>query len=130
MRAHLTALVPLFLVAGPAAAQTDWSHAAPVTVRLSNFDFAPSTLHLHAGAPVVLRLVNTSSGGHNFSAPAFFAAARVDPRSAAQVRRGTVDVGSRRTVEIRLVPTAGHYRLRCTHLLHSTFGMNGEIVVD
>jgi plastocyanin len=78
----------------------------------------------------VLHLVNAASGGHNFAAPAFFAAARVDPRSAGAVRRGTVDVRGRSSVDVRLVPAAGRYRLRCTHMFHSTFGMNGEIVVE
>ena len=100
------------------------------TVQLSSFDFTPSTIRLRAGAPTVLRLVNSGRGGHDFSAPAFFAAARVDPTSSAAIRNGSVEVGSRRTVELRLVPAAGRYRLRCTHFLHSTFGMNGEIVVE
>jgi len=104
--------------------------AAPVTVRLSSFDFSPATIRLRAGQPVVLRLVNSGKGGHNFAAPAFFAAARIDPQSAPLVRRGAVEVGSRRSVEVGLVPSAGRYRLRCTHLLHSTFGMSGEIVVE
>lgn len=117
----------LALLIAPAGAQPA---PAPVTVRLSSFDFAPSTIRLRAGAPVVLRLVNSGKGGHNFAAPAFFAAARIDPQSAVLVRRGAVEVGSRRSVDVRLVPAAGRYRLRCTHLLHSAFGMTGEIVVE
>ena len=118
------------LFAAPAAAvqAPDWTRAQTVTVRLSNFDFDPSTIRLAAGVPVTLRL--TSRGGHDFSAPAFFAAARLHPDTAARVRRGKVEVGGGETVELRLVPAAGRYRLRCTHFLHSTFGMNGEIVVQ
>jgi uncharacterized cupredoxin-like copper-binding protein len=112
----------------PVSAQAP--HAATVTVRLTSFDFTPSTIRLHAGQPVVLHLVNAASGGHDFSAPAFFAAARVDPGSAGRVRRGTIDVRGRGSVDVRLVPAAGRYRLRCTHFLHSTFGMTGEIVVE
>ena len=48
---------------------------ASVEVRLSNFDFTPETIRLRAGEPVVLHLVNSARGGHNFSAPEFFAAA-------------------------------------------------------
>jgi plastocyanin len=125
MRSHVLPL--LVLLAAPAAGQPA---DPPVTVQLSSFAFAPSTITLRAGEPVALRLVNRGSGGHNFAAPAFFAAARLDPRSSALVRRGAVEVGSRKTVEVRLVPAAGRYRLRCTHLLHSTFGMTGEIVVE
>ncbi|MEA3041637.1 MAG: hypothetical protein QOC65_1126 [Sphingomonadales bacterium] len=112
----------------PASAQAP--QAATVTVRLTSFDFTPSTIRLHAGQPVVLHLVNVASGGHDFAAPAFFAAAQLDPGSAGRVRRGAVDVRGRSSVDIRLVPAAGRYRLRCTHFLHSTFGMTGEIVVE
>ena len=112
------------------AAPADRSNAASTTVELSNFDFTPSTIRLRAGVPMVLHLANGSSGGHNFVAPAFFAAARIDPASARHVRRGRVELRGRQSVEIRLVPAAGRYRLRCTHLLHSTLGMTGEIVVE
>ena len=123
-------ITAILLSAAPAAAQTGGAAAATVTVELSSFDFTPSTLRLRAGVPTVLRLVNSGGGGHNFAAPAFFGAARIDPASAAAVRRGAVEVGGRRTVELRLVPAAGRYRLRCTHLFHSTLGMTGEIVVE
>ena len=48
-----------------------------VEIDLSSFAFAPSTLALRAGVPVTLVLQNTSSGGHNFAAPEFFANAMV-----------------------------------------------------
>ena len=57
-----------------------WDYPTPtgdggaITVRLSNFAFGPEDLRLKAGAPVRLRIVNDSDTGHNFSAPAFFAA--------------------------------------------------------
>ena len=123
-------LIPLLLAAAAAPAQPAAAPAETVTVALSSFDYAPSTVRLRAGVPTVLRLVNRGGGGHNFAAPAFFAAARIDPASAASIRRGAVEVGGRRTVEVRLVPAAGRYRLRCTHLFHSAFGMTGEIVVE
>lgn len=100
---------------------------ATVQVALSSFDFTPSAIHLRAGAPVVLHLVNAGSGGHNFSAPEFFAAAH---DVSGPVDHGKVEVGGHRSVDIRLVPAAGHYRLRCTHMMHTAFGMSGEIAVD
>ena len=120
-------LLPLLLVAPSAAAQTDWSRAARIEVRLSSFDFDPDSIRLRAGQPVVLHLVNTGRGGHNFSAPQFFAAANV---GGGPVRNGEVEVPSRQSVEVRLIPARGRYRLRCTHTLHTTFGMRGEIVVE
>ena len=98
-----------------------------VEVRLSNFDFSPSAITLPAGRPVVLRLVNAGGGGHNFSAPQFFAAAA---NVSGPVRRGAVEVRGRQSVDIRLTPARGTYRLKCTHTLHSAFGMNGEITVQ
>jgi plastocyanin len=115
---------------GPAAAQPDWSHAQRVTVALSSFKFAPQTIRLRAGQPVVLRLENVGSGGHDFSAPAFFRAASVRPQDAGKLTGGSVDVGGRESVDIALVPAAGQYPLRCTHAFHSMFGMKGSIIVQ
>jgi plastocyanin len=98
-----------------------------VEVRLSSFDFTPSEIHLRAGEPVVLRLVNPGRGGHNFAAPEFFAAARA---VSGPVDHGKVEVGSHGSAEVRLTPARGRYRLRCTHRLHTAFGMTGEIVVE
>lgn len=116
------AVAASFAITAPLPAQP----ARIVTVELSSFDFAPRAISLRAGEPVTLRLTNRSGGGHNFSAPALFAAAR---NLSGPVRDGTVEVGSRQTVEVRLIPAAGSYRLRCTHQLHSTLGMRGRIVV-
>ena len=126
-------LAALFLfgaLVAPASAQTGFANPARVDVALSSFDYTPSTIRLRAGQPVTLVLRNTSGGGHNFAARQFFEAARLAAGMAARIRRGAVEVRSRQTVEITLVPAAGRYRLRCTHTLHSTFGMTGEIVVE
>ena len=101
-----------------------------VEVRLSSFDFDPATIRLRAGQPIVLRLTNTGSGGHNFAAPQFFAAAAIVEGQGVPIRDGAIEVGSRQTVSVRLTPARGTYRLRCTHTMHSMFGMRGEIVVE
>lgn len=113
-----------FLIAPAALAQD-----APqrVEIRLFNFDFTPSTIRLAAGRPVVLHLVNSGDGGHNFAAPEFFAAAR---DVSGPVERGRVEVAGNRSVDVALTPARGTYRLRCTHALHTAFGMTGEIVVE
>ncbi len=119
------------LAASSAPAQTyDWSQASQVTVTLSSFAFDPSDIHLHAGQPVVLHLVNEAGGGHNFSAPEFFAAAVVRPQDQALLRKGAVNLAGHETKDIALVPHAGTYKLRCTHTMHTAFGMTGDIVVD
>ena len=114
------------LVAAAAAAS---AQPAVVPVELSNFKFVPNAIQLRAGTPVTLHLQNAGGGGHSFSAPAFFAAARLDPRSAGLVHDGMVDVPGRGAVNIALVPAAGTYKLKCTHTLHAAFGMTGTIVV-
>ncbi|WP_146101539.1 cupredoxin domain-containing protein [Rhodopila globiformis] len=103
--------------------------AETITVRMSNFSYDPDHLHLKANMPVRLRLVNDSSGRHDFSAPAFFAASSY-PTGSSAPPDGDISVGSEQTVEIALVPRKpGTYPLRCTHFLHSLFGMHGTIEV-
>lgn len=115
---------PLLVVAAFAMPVSAQPAPRTVEVDLASFSFTPSTISLRAGEPIVLKLVNTGRGGHNFSAPEFFSAAH------AAVPNGTVEVPSRRTVELRLTPARGRYELRCTHTLHATFGMRGEIDVQ
>ncbi|HEX8624532.1 MAG TPA: cupredoxin domain-containing protein [Allosphingosinicella sp.] len=122
-----------FCLAPAAAADAqapDWARAQRVEVKLSSFDFTPSTLRLRAGRPVILHLVNTGSGGHDFTAPVFFAAAQVRSQDRGAVGKGSVDLRGRQSIDIALVPRAGVYPLRCTHAFHKTFGMTGRIVVD
>lgn len=121
MRTLILAL--LLSVPSLAAAQTPRT----VEVRLSSFDFAPNEIRLRAGETVILHLVNSGRGGHNFSAPQFFAAAS---GVSGPVRNGAVEVGGHASADVRLTPARGQYHLRCTHTLHTTFGMTGEIVVE
>jgi plastocyanin len=102
---------------------------ATATVQLSNFAFEPEEIRLRTGVPVRLLLVNESSGGHNFSAPGFFAASQFPTGSAPPA--GVIDVPARGRVEVTVVPvTPGTYRVECTHFLHALFGMTGRIIVE
>lgn len=113
----------------PAAAGAVQTAPPVVEVRLSSYDFAPSTLHLHLGQPLVLRLVG-ERGSHNFSAPGLFAASRIDPASVRAAHGGTIELRQGDVVEIRLTPlTAGTFPIRCTHLFHTGYGMKGEAIV-
>ena len=120
-------VLPLAALAAVGPAQA----AGPdsVSVTMTNFSFAPSALQVPAGTPIVLRLRNDAGGGHNFAAPAFFAAARIDPASAALVHNGLVEVKAHSEVDVALTAAAGQYPVKCTHTLHSTFGMRGTISV-
>jgi len=117
------AFLTLLLLA-PASALSAQSRAE---VQLKNFDFVPRTINLHAGQSVTLHLVNTAHGGHNFAAPEFFAAAT---HVSGPVSHGAVEVHGGQSVDVTLTPARGTYRLRCTHTMHTAFGMTGSIVVD
>jgi len=104
--------------------------SAEQRVELSNFDFTPHEIHLRAGQAVALILNNVASGGHDFSAPEFFAAARVEPGDAALIDDGEVEVPGKSARTVHLVPAAGTYKLTCTHTMHTMFGMKGTIVVE
>ncbi len=126
--ALLLSAIPLLLAPAP----LDVESGAPkrVEVILADFSYSPQTIRLRAEEQVVLRLTNRGSGGHNFSAPEFLAAARLDPASAALARKGKVEVKKGASVDLKLTPAAGRYKLKCTHFLHSSFGMKGEIIVE
>jgi len=112
------------------AADADWSRAEPVEIELSNFAFKPADLHLRQGHAYRLHFVNRGSGGHNFSAPAFFSAARIAPGDTAGLTNGKVELDKGAARDIRLVPAVGSYKVKCTHFLHSGFGMKGKITVE
>ena len=123
------AFLALFLALPlPALAQdTPAAAAQTVEVRLSSFKFEPRAIGLTAGRPVTLHLVNSAGGGHNFSAPEFFAAST---GVSGPVNEGVVEVPGHQSVDIILTPSAGTYQLHCTHTMHSTLGMRGTIVVE
>ena len=127
---YRTVLLSLLLAAPAAVAAQGSSGAAQVEIDLSNFKFTPSAVALQAGKPYVLHLVNKASGGHDFRAKTFFAAARVAPDDAAKIRNGEVELDGGESADIHLIaPAAGSYPLDCSHFLHATFGMKGSIDV-
>ena len=124
-RRQLMAWMLMGVMAAPASADD-----IPTTViKLSNFAFAPDQIHLRSHVPVRLRLVNEASGGHDFSAPDFFAASTFPAGTAPP--NGKVDVPAGTSIDLVVVPgTPGTYKLECTHFLHSVFGMTGRIIVE
>ncbi len=121
-------LIPAALIL--AASETPPQEATEVDVTLANFSFAPNPIQLEADHRYILKLNNTASGGHSFSAPEFFKTAQVDAADQPLIRKGKVDVPGGSTVAVRLkTGAAGTYKLKCTHFLHSGFGMTGQIVV-
>jgi plastocyanin len=105
---------------------------AKVTVTLANFSFTPTDLHLRAGQPVTIHFVNEGSGGHDFTAPEFFAAATMDAANRTRVAgaKGRVSLGKGESSDVTLTPKAGTYKAHCSHFMHSSLGMTGKVVVD
>jgi uncharacterized cupredoxin-like copper-binding protein len=124
----LSAVALLALTGAQAPAQGGGER---VEIDLSNFKFTPSTITLRQGQPYVLHFVNNAKGGHDFTAKAFFKAATIEPQDRAVVAKGEIELGGGETADVHLTaPAAGSYQVRCTHFLHSTFGMTGKIVVQ
>ena len=108
---------------------TRFTQAATVTVNLSDYAFMPETVQMDGGKPYILRLVNSGTDGHDFTAPDFFQAAQVYAGDAGKISNGQVDLREASEITIRLVPTRGTYELICTHFGHAALGMTGYIQV-
>jgi plastocyanin len=128
---RMTAMAAALLAAVPVAGwpqPRDVQSVETITIRLSNFAFSPDHLRLRAGVPVRLHLENESGGGHNFSAPTLFAASNFPTGS--PPTNGKIEVPSKTSADVVLIPRApGVYEFKCSHFLHSLFGMTGTIVV-
>ena len=111
------------------SADMDFTSAETVEVSLSNFRFSPTSLEFRSGKPYILKISNDAEGGHDFTAPEFFAAARVEAEDANRIANGQLELAGGETTSIRLVPGTGEYKLVCTHFGHSTLGMVGKIIV-
>ena len=127
MRLAKLAALPIFAMsASSAVAQAP----AMIEVHLSNFKFTPQTITFRQGQPYVLRLVNDSGGGHDFTAKEFFASAAIAQQDRAWIRDGEVEVpgGEARVIHLTAA-RAGSYKLKCSHTFHKAFGMSGRIIV-
>ena len=72
MRTTLLFAPALLLLASASPAQP-----AAQTISLYSYGFKPGPIALQAGRPVTLKFVNTSTKGHDFTAPEFFRASRI-----------------------------------------------------
>jgi uncharacterized cupredoxin-like copper-binding protein len=115
----------------PAAAPVDWSTAQVIEVDLTNFAFTPSSLALQQGVPYRLHVVNKTAGGHDFTAKDFFEEAAIDPASQAMPKNGKISLRSGESADVGVVAShTGHYDLICSHMMHATMGMRGQIIVQ
>jgi uncharacterized cupredoxin-like copper-binding protein len=115
------------------SSQVDWDRAERIDVVLSDFDFTPSRIRLRPERPYRLHLENRGSGGHNLTAPDFFRSSvlREGPVANEVRASGSVEVARGEAKAIDLVPLrTGDFPMRCSHFLHSFFGMTGRIAVE
>jgi uncharacterized cupredoxin-like copper-binding protein len=106
-----------------------WANAEPMTVVMVDNRFEPDHLTFHAGKAYALTLENRGKDLHEFTAPDFLKAAKVqDPKLLANGGADVV-VQPGKTVRILLVaPPKGQYELTCAD--HDWDGMVGTISVD
>ena len=128
---NLAALVIALAATGQEAwAQDAQTGAEPVNIALSDYAFAPAALNLKAGTAYHLHFTNAGSKDHDFTAPEFFAASQVAPEDQAKIKRGTVEIDKGKDVDVTVTPSAGNYKVNCTHFMHSAMGMHGTITVQ
>jgi uncharacterized cupredoxin-like copper-binding protein len=129
----ITCALLVSIAAWPAAVDAqpvDWSQAQTVDVELSSFKFTPAVLSFARGVPYRLHLTNSSSGGHDFAAKELFAASTIDPEDAAKLSNGEIGLKGGQSADVRLIANRpGSYPFRCTHFMHSSFGMTGTATV-
>lgn len=123
--------VYLALTALALAAPLSAQNTAKIEITLANFSFMPSAIALKAGQPVTLHFDNKGSGGHDFTAPEFFKAAGMDPKTRAKLgKKGRIELGAGASADVTLTPKSGTYKVKCGHFLHAGFGMTGTITVS
>ena len=105
--------------------------SVPINISLTNYAFTPSMLTLKVGATYRLHFSNDGSKGHNFNAPAFFAASQIAPADMSKLEDGSVELDNGQSADITVTPRrAGIYAVDCSHFLHRMLGMHGSIVVE
>jgi uncharacterized cupredoxin-like copper-binding protein len=113
---------------GHAAAAVDRAAAQTVEVRMLEYEFMPSALHVRHGVPYRLHLVNAGKEGHDFTAPDFFAAAQVNNREVLKDGK-SIYLRPGDTADIYFIaPAAGLFAPRCAD--HDWAGMTATIIVD
>jgi plastocyanin len=125
------AVVAALSLAAPSAGGAQDAGPQMVSVELSSFAFSPNALTFQHGRTYRLHLVNTSGGGHDFTAPEFFAASQIAPADRARIADGKVKLAGKQSVDVTLTPQKpGTYALHCSHFLHAGMGMKGAITVE
>jgi plastocyanin len=126
----LLALLALLAAAPAAAQEPEWRTAREVEILLRPFAYEPRTIHLQAGQPVKLRLLNQGQASFSLSAGDFFRRARVRSGDADAVADGHIRLAPGEVRTIALVPAPGRYGMHSGNLIHRILGMNARIIVE
>ena len=112
-----------------APAGIDWSAARLVRVELVDESFVPDKLTFRAGVAYHLRLENTGTEMHEFTAPEFFRTVTLMNPEALDVPLKEVTLQPKKSRDVFFVPQKpGRYQLTCAD--HDWAGMVGEITVE
>lgn len=111
------------------AENVDWSAATLVTVEMVDERFVPNKLSFRSGVPYHLRLENTGTAMHEFTAPEFFKAVTVKNPEALDPEQREAELQPKEHRDVYFVPqTPGRYALWCAD--HDWAGMTGDITIE
>jgi uncharacterized cupredoxin-like copper-binding protein len=117
---------------------TDWSRTTDIDVVLRDSGITPGVIHLRAGEPYRLRIVNAGVNNHYFNAADFFAS--IAARKAEVPRFAEVKAPQFTTfevfaaggqVDLWFVPLQkGRYRAHCHLGNHAEMGVEAFLIVE
>lgn len=111
------------------AANVDWSAAQIVRVELVDDRFVPDKLSFRRGVAYHLRLENTGTELHEFTAPEFFKAVSIRNPEALDAQQHEVVLQPKENRDVYFVPQQpGRYELTCSD--HDWAGMIGDITIE
>jgi len=128
MSAKLLAGIALAVIVAAPAAAAGRAPAQSVTVVASEYQFAPAKLAFKRGALYRLHIENHGKEQHEFTAPEFFKAVKLQNAEALNADRTEIELPPGSAKDLFFVPQqSGHYPLRCSD--HDWAGMTGSITV-
>lgn len=123
----LLAAAALVLIA-PAAAHSPAAGDPTYSVRLYSYGYQPTPIVLRAGRQATIVFNNTAGIGHEFKAPAFFAASKIVSGPISE--DGAVELKPHQSASVTLVPARGTFHVHCGHFMHKQLGMQALIYVE
>jgi uncharacterized cupredoxin-like copper-binding protein len=122
------AALMLIVLGMPAVAAADGGAAHTVKVVAAEYRFSPAKLSFKRGITYRLHIENHGKEMHEFTAPEFFKAVKLQNAEALNADRTEIELPPGAAKDLFFVPQqSGHYPLRCSD--HDWAGMTGEITV-